>query len=174
MTVYTLRIDTANLLEAPPYVAAVDDRPLFLGPGTQAAIRMTLYGQQGVSRPITVSGATGKVLYGETETGSIPLVHGYADRQPLGAGKSATIVLRPEPPLDAGALEKILISHNRQGPGAEWFLLQITVEDGAGRSFVFPCRQWLVGDEVDLTLAGPVGLFDAADFDAVVFDDEQA
>jgi hypothetical protein len=170
MSVYKLYIDTANLVEAPPYVRPEDNRPLFLGPGTKAAVHMTLYGNQGVSQPITVSGATGKVLYGETDTGSIPLVNGYADREPFHAGKRATIVLKPEPPVDVGAVEKIVIGHNRQGPSPEWFLLRITIEDGAGQAFVFPCQQWLVGDEFDLRLTGPVGVFDASDFDTAVLD----
>jgi hypothetical protein len=172
MSVYKIHIDTANLVEASPYVRPEDNRLLFLGPGTKAAVRMTLYGAQGVSQPITVSGATGKVLYGETDMGGVPLVHGYADRQPFAAGKRATILLQPEPPLAIGALEKIIIGCNRQGPGPEWFLLRITVEGESGQSFVFPCRQWLVGEELDLRSAGPVGVFDTAHFDAVVFGNE--
>jgi hypothetical protein len=169
MNLYKIHLDTANLVEAPLYVRPQDNCPLFLGPGTKAAVHLTLYGAQGVSQPITVSGATGKILYGATETGGIPLVHGYADRQPFGAGKRATIVLTPEPPLDIGAVEKIIIGCNRQGPGPEWFLLRITVEGESGQSFVFPCRQWLVGDELDLRPEGPVGVFNKANFDAVVF-----
>ena len=47
-------------------------------------------------------------------------------------------------------LERIRIGHNRNNPGAGWFLDEVRVEvPSQGKSYVFACHRWLDKKEED-------------------------
>lgn len=157
----TLIFETANIIEAPPAKCGNDRRRCFLGPGTRALVHLTLHGPEGVSRPIGVSGATGEVFYdglptGDRAGGDIYAGAIYAVAEPFATGRRAGVQLSPAPPLSLSRVDKVVVGHDRQGAGPEWFLKSLSVQVGPDRSYAFACNRWLPGD--DLELAAPVAV----------------
>ncbi|MFN8487942.1 MAG: hypothetical protein U0350_10140 [Caldilineaceae bacterium] len=167
---YTVLIETGNLVETPPFVRATDHTVSFLGPGARAEVFFVILGERGASPRVTVSGATGEVAYGGQASGvrakANDFRHGPLNaREPFRAGQTAIIVLNPEPPLDIGDARSMIIGHNDAGPSPSWYLRQVSVVHDTGTPVAFPVNAWLMGEQraVKLTPTGfsyiiPAGL----------------
>jgi hypothetical protein len=148
----TLTFETANLVEAPP-ARGEDGSPRFLGPGTRALVRVILYGPEGASKMIAVSGATGAVFYDGRPTGARAGGEVYTVAQPFLAGRRARVRLTQDDLPALSRVDKVVIGHDgqdRQGGGPEWFLKVVAVQVGSGPAYQFACNRWLAGEEVEL------------------------
>lgn len=152
---YTILIETANLMETPPYVGE-DGKARYLGPGTQGVVYFTLYGKENQAsqqvRIVSTGSDAGKVSCGELATGMRVDVNGLPDRKPFQQGKTARLVLTTEllPPL--GKLNKLVIGHTPADAGLGWYLKQVIIADEKGQVYRFPCNQWLIADRAELSL----------------------
>ena len=84
------------------------------------------------------------VLYGETvDTGELPLytTHDKFGRDDQFERDCLDVFLVDAPYV--GEIFKLRVGHDAQGLCAGWHLEKITVHDCRGRSFFFPCWQWL-------------------------------
>lgn len=152
---YTILIETANLMETLPYVGE-DSKARYLGPGTQGVVYFTLYGKENQAsqqvRIVSTGSDASKVSYGELATGVSVDVNGLPDRKPFQQGKTARLVLTTEllPPL--GKLNKLVIGHTPTDAKLGWYLKQVIITDEEGQIFRFPCNQWLIADRAELSL----------------------
>lgn len=155
----TLIFETAHIAEAPPAECGEERRRCFLGPGTRATVHLVLHGPEGSSKRIGVSGATGEIFYDEQPTGyrtcgdfNAGAIYNVAE--PFAMGRRTGVRLAPAPPLPLTQVDKVVVGHDRQGAGAEWFLKSISVQLDADRRYEFACNRWLQGD--DLELVAPI------------------
>lgn len=153
---YTILIETANLMETPSYIGE-DGKARYLGPGTQGVVYFTLYGKENQAsqqvRIVSTGRDAGKVFYGEQETRVSIDVNGLPDRKPFQQGKTAHLVLTTELLTPLGKLNKLVIGHTPTSAKLGWYLKQVIIADEKGQAFRFPCNQWLIADQAELTLS---------------------
>lgn len=157
-----LIFETAHITEVPPAECGEDRRHCFLGPGTRATVHLVLYGPEGSSKRIGVSGATGEIFYDEQPTGhrtcgDLDAGAIFTVAEPFAMGRRAAARLVLLPPLPLTQVDKVIVGHDRQGAGPEWFLKSISVELDANRRVEFACHRWLQGDDLELA-ASPTAL----------------
>lgn len=155
----TLIFETAHITEAPPAECGEERRRCFLGPGTRATVHLILHGPEGPSKRIGVSGTTGEIFYDEQPTGyrtcgDFNAGAIYHVAEPFAMGRRAGVRLAPTSPLTLTRVDKVVVGHDRQGAGAEWFLKSVLVQLDSDRSYEFACNRWLQGD--DLELVAPI------------------
>ena len=85
-----------------------------------------------------MSGATGEIFYDEQPTGyrtcgDLNAGAIYTVAEPFAMGRCASARLAPAPLLPLTQVDKVVVGHDRQGAGAEWFLKSISVQLDAGR-----------------------------------------
>ncbi len=155
----TLIFETAHITETPPAECGEDRRRCFLGPGTRATVHLVLHGPEGHSKRIGVSGATGEIFYDEQPTGyrtcgdfNAGAIYNVAE--PFAMGRRAGVRLAPTSPLSLSRVDKVVVGHDRQGAGAEWFLKSVSVQLDSDRNYEFACNRWLDGDDLELTGPG--------------------
>lgn len=145
---FTITFTTAPIADTPLYVEPNGHMSL-LGPGTKAMIHVVACATTGACHPFDVCGRTGRIYVHDQDTGRVATVHGIPDPEPFGAGKTAVVSLDLEllPLLDAG-ITGVIISHDGQETGAEWFLQAVHMETELQHptgTFVF--QQWIVGND---------------------------
>lgn len=152
---YTILIETANLMETPSYVGE-DGKARYLGSGTQGVVYFTLYGEKNHAsqqiRMVSTGSDAGKVFYGQQAIGVSVDVNGLPDRKPFQQGKTARLALTTELLPTLGKLTKLVIGHTPTDAWLGWYLKRVIITDETGQSFVFPCNRWLIADESELSL----------------------
>lgn len=154
---YAVFIDTANIVDAPPFVRAVDKTTAFLGPGTKADVFFTIVGDRTASRRVTISGTTGKITYDGRDTGARAKMirfyhHLMCEPEPFTAGKRTVIQLGLEPPLELGEPQSIMIGHNGAGPGSGWYLQKVRIVSPSGSAVEFTANVWLVEEQREVKI----------------------
>ena len=92
------------------------------GAGTEANVVITLYGV-------------------DADTGEIPLeVNADTGGDKFERDAQDIFVVNA---MWVGSLQKLRVGHDAKGLGAGWHLERITVHDCLGRTFYFPCNQWI-------------------------------
>ena len=145
---FTITFTTAHIADTPLYVEPNGHKSL-LGPGTQAMVHVVACAATGACHQFDVCGRTGRIYAHDQDTGRVATVHGIPDPEPFGAGKTAVVSLDPEllPLLGAG-ITGVIISHDGQETGSEWFLQEINIETGLRYpTGVFVFNQWIVGKD---------------------------
>ena len=145
---FTITFTTAPIADTPLYVEPNGHKSL-LGPGTQAMVHIVACAATGSCHQFDVCGRTGRIYAHDQDTGRVATVHGIPDPEPFGAGKIAVVSLDPELLSLLGAgITGVIISHDGQETGSEWFLQEVSIETGLRYptgAFVF--NQWIVGND---------------------------
>jgi len=95
------------------------------GAGTSAQVSVTLIGNKGDSGKQILENSTTNFTKGAVDVFNVDTA-------------------------DLGDVQKILIGHNNAGPGADWFLQNVTViNEATGNKWYFPCGRWLSATQDD-------------------------
>jgi hypothetical protein len=97
------------------------------GAGTDANVFITIFGENGDSGKVQLTGAKNNFERGQTDDFGVECV-------------------------DLGEIKKILIEHDGKGFGAGWFLDKIII-NGKGKNYYFLCGRWLDKDQDDGLIA---------------------
>ncbi|XP_070556277.1 uncharacterized protein [Ptychodera flava] len=119
--------------EEPPevmkYEVKVHTGDKFDGAGTSADVYINIHGEKG-------------------DTGKRELRKNLEGDDKFGHGKVDTFLIEA---VQLGALQKVTIGHEGEGPGSGWYLDKVVVKESsdATEEHVFPCDRWLADDEDD-------------------------